>query len=88
MANIPVNPLYDTFGRVGCMLCPFANQKQMLYWFKKYPKLKVNFFRTIDKLTEGGYMNKYQPLTSQQILEWYMSKQSAAMFFSQLKLDL
>lgn len=87
MRGITPNPLYETFGRVGCMFCPFANKKQMIYWFEKYPKIKVQFIRTIDELCKNGYMNKYQPLTSEKILDWYMSKQPAAMFFGQLNID-
>ncbi len=85
---ITPNPLYDTFGRVGCMLCPYASKKQILYWFDLYPKLKVQFIKTITELMDGGYMRDFPNATPEDLLEWWMSKENAKMFFNQTKLDL
>lgn len=38
--NLPVNPCYKQFDRVGCMICPFASKRKMLYFFEQYPKFK------------------------------------------------
>ena len=83
--GLPVNPLYDTFGRVGCMLCPFANKRQILYWLNQYPKLRMMLIKTIQKLIDKGHYNKYNP-TADQVLEWWISKENYDKYFGQLKL--
>ncbi len=86
--DLPINPLYDTFGRVGCMLCPYANKRQILYWFRQYPKLKTQFSKTISEIMDNGYMvDLYPNATAEEIMEWWMSKQSTKIFFSQTKLE-
>ena len=85
--NIKVNPVYDTFGRVGCMLCPYANKKQWLYWFNKYPRLKIKMLSTIHKLRQNGSYDKLAEYSDEEILDWWMSKQSMKQYFSQLKLQ-
>lgn len=85
--GLPVNPLYDTFGRVGCMLCPFANKRQVLYWLNQYPKLRKMLIRTIQKLIDEGKYNKYNP-TAEQVFEWWISKDNYEKHFSQLKLEI
>lgn len=85
--NLPINPLYETFGRVGCMLCPYANKRQILYWFRQYPKLRTQFLNTISEMMDNGFMNKYPTATPESVLEWWMSSQNANMFFNQTKLD-
>lgn len=85
--KLPINPVYDTFGRVGCMLCPFSNKKSILYWLGKYPKLRTLLLRTIQNLIDKGSYNEYNP-SAEQVLEWWMSKKGYGQYFSQLKLDL
>lgn len=84
--QLPINPVYDTFGRVGCMLCPFSNKKSIIYWLEKYPKLRVALLRTIQNLINNGSYSKYNP-SADQVLEWWLSKKGYRQFFSQLKLD-
>lgn len=85
--QLPINPVYDTFGRVGCMLCPFLNKKSMLYWLGKYPKLRTALLKTIQNMIDNGSYNKYHP-TAKQVLEWWMSKENYDKYFTQLKLEL
>lgn len=86
--NLPINPLYDTFGRVGCMLCPYANKRQILYWFRQYPKLKAQFLKTIKEMQEErNFLPKYKNESPERILEWWLSRQSADMFFNQTTLE-
>lgn len=86
--NIPVNPCYETAGRVGCMFCPFARKKTLYYNASKYPKFHALLLKTIRQLLDNGYCNKYQPLTPEEVFEWWASKEPASLFFNQLKLDL
>lgn len=86
--NIPVNPCYEHTGRVGCLFCPFAQRRSLIYAKEHYPRYYQLFLKTIQNLLDGGYLNKYQPLTPQQVFEWWISKQNAKMYFSQTKLDI
>lgn len=86
--NIPVNPCYETAGRVGCMFCPFAQRRNMLYNRKRYPKHYALILRTIERIMEKGYMRDYQPLTAEQVFMWWISKENSKAYFSQLELDL
>ena len=78
--KLPINPVYETFGRVGCMLCPFANKKSILYWIKKYPKLRVVFLRTIQNLINIGGYSKYNP-SAEEVFEWWISKKRVRSIF-------
>lgn len=40
--NVPTNPLYKTFKRVGCILCPMANLHHKKQNLLKYPYVKKN----------------------------------------------
>ena len=86
--NIPVNPCYDHSGRVGCLFCPYASTRALLYYARNYPRYYKLLLRSIGRIMEKGYMQEFQPLTPQQVFEWWISKQNAKMYFSQLKLDL
>lgn len=35
--NLPINPCYRMFNRVGCMYCPFASRKQIEAYEQAYP---------------------------------------------------
>lgn len=85
--KIPINPLYELQERVGCMICPFSHRKEVNYYLDKYPKLKSNLLRTIEKIMEKGYMRDFNT-TPEEVLDWYLSKRNAKEFFTQLKLDL
>ena len=41
-----------------------------------YPKYKALILRTIHRLRENGYMNKYSDLTEEEIFEWWISKEN------------
>lgn len=85
--SIPINPCYEKFSRVGCMLCPFAPAKQIANNFIEYPKLKQNFLKTIEKIMDNGYMKEFHT-NPQKVLEWWMSKRNAKEFFTQTTLEL
>lgn len=84
--NLPVNPLYDEGRRVGCLFCPFASQKQLIYNANKYPKHHKLFMRSIERIINKGYMREYSPVSAEQVWEWWISKRNAKEFFSQLDL--
>lgn len=86
--NLPINPCYEHSGRVGCLFCPFAQRRSLIYAKENYPRFYKLFLKTIRHLLDDGYLNKYQPLTEEQVFEWWISKQNTKMYFLQTKLDL
>lgn len=81
--GLPVNPLYDTCGRVGCMFCPFSNQGQLDYYEKTYPKFKDAVIRAI-----GKHMAKKpdQPFTdAEQKYRWWRSHTTVEKFLASLE---
>lgn len=69
--------LYDKgWKRIGCLFCPMASQKVIVMQGGEYPKYKDLILRTIHRLRENGYMNKYSDLTDEEVFEWWISKES------------
>ena len=69
--------LYDKgWKRIGCLFCPMASQKEIVMQGGEYPKYKDLILRTIRRLRENGYMNKYSDLTDEEVFEWWISKES------------
>lgn len=67
--------LYDEGRRrIGCLFCPMASKKEILKDVERYPKYKALMLRTIRKLQENGYMNKYSDLSEDEVFEWWISK--------------
>jgi len=85
--NIPINPCYEHTGRVGCIFCPFASQKALLYAAKRYPKYHRLFMRSIERIIKDkGYLQRFGNVTPEQAWEWWISKRNATEFFTQLNL--
>lgn len=81
--GLPVNPLYATCGRVGCMFCPFSNQGQLDYYEKTYPKFKETIIRAI-----GKHMAKKpdQPFKdAEQKYRWWRSHTTVEKFLASLE---
>lgn len=78
--------LYDEeWKRLGCLFCPMASKKEKLRECELYPKYKALIIRTIAKLKESGYMNKYSDLTEEEIFMWWISGDSIAKFYNNLR---
>lgn len=84
--GIPVNPCYETTGRVGCLFCPFATKRQMAVYVEKYPRYYKLLLRAIGKAMNKGYMRDYQPITAEDVFKWWVSKKTAREYFTQLSL--
>lgn len=72
--DIPVNPCYDTRGRVGCMLCPFASAKEIFGYFHQYPKMLKNLKRIIERCMDRGRFRDFKD--SDEVVDWWLSKLS------------
>lgn len=87
--NLPINPCYDAFGRVGCMFCPFSTKKQIDYYCNKYPGYKRNILNAMDIFMSRCKKEKYWD-NPEEYFEWWKSKKSTKLYIAekqQLKLD-
>jgi phosphoadenosine phosphosulfate reductase len=79
--GIPINPCYDNYRRVGCMLCPYASRIERVRTFEKYPKLRKNLINTIQKCKENGKFKRFKD--PDEVLDWWLSKLSIDDYFDQ-----
>ena len=79
--NIPVNPCYEENNRVGCMLCPYASRKERMRNFERYPILKRNLIKTIQKCMDNGKFNKFKD--PDEVIDWWLSKLNVKDYFEQ-----
>lgn len=87
--NLPKNPCYNEFGRVGCMFCPFSTKKQIDYYCNKHPGYKRNILKAMDIFMSRCKKEKYWD-NSEEYFEWWKSKKSTKLYIAekqQLKLD-
>lgn len=73
--NLPKNPCYNEFGRVGCMFCPFSTREQIEYYCKKYPKYERNIINAIEVFISKYEGKKYWN-NAEAYFEWWKSKKS------------
>ena len=83
--GLGVNPCYETYGRVGCMFCPYLSEKTLRYNAGRYPKYRDLLFRSIQRILDKGYMKEHQPLTPEEVFEWWISKKTVEKWFSDKK---
>lgn len=82
--NLPVNPCYETAGRVGCMFCPFSKKGQIDYFLEKYPLYKKQLLKHFEVYLQNHPRTKTQ-LTSEQFFEWWKTKKSLKQFLGDLQ---
>lgn len=73
--------------RIGCLFCPMTSQKKIIKEGEAYPRYKALILRTIHRLRENGYMNRYTDLTDEEVFNWWASKQSIKLWYSENKLQ-
>lgn len=71
--NLPINPCYYEMKRVGCVFCPFARRKEILMFCKRYPKMKRNLLKSIQK-----HLDKKEGCFSdaEDFFSWWLSRKS------------
>ena len=52
-----------------------------------YPRYKALILRTIHRLRENGYMNRYADLTDEEVFKWWTSKQGIKHWYCENKLQ-
>lgn len=87
--NLPKNPCYNVFGRVGCMFCPFSTKEQIDYYCNKYPGYKRNILKAMDIFMNNCKKSKYWSVPEEYFNCW-KSKKNTKQYIAekqQLKLD-
>lgn len=72
--NLPINPVYNRFKRLGCMFCPYSSTREMKYWAMRYPKFKQQLIRHLQI-----YLNKQVGgvfIDAADCFEWWITKES------------
>lgn len=80
--NLPHCKLYDEgFTRIGCLCCPMSSYKQKIKELKKYPHVKNNWIKAIQKLIDLGYIdnNFKDPKIG---FNWWISGKSFTKFYA------
>ena len=81
--------LYDEgWHRIGCLFCPMASKKYIGRMEKRYPKYKAAIIRTIHRMRENGWLNRYEDLTDEECFDWWKSSKSLDSFYADLKLQM
>lgn len=78
--NIPVNPSYEKFGRVGCMFCPFASRWQIEEYEKMYPgfrKAIIDALYVYWKRTDDHWLS-----SPEEYYDWWKSKKTVAKYLA------
>lgn len=74
--NLPFNPCYKKYNRVGCMFCPFANKAQIERYEILYPKMKEHIIKALDIFLSKQKTTSLRDMTAEEYYEWWKSKKS------------
>lgn len=72
--HLPINPCYESVGRVGCMFCPFSSVQQMGMYEKLYPKFREQILRRLTKY--WNKFNTHELSSPEEYYEWWKTKRS------------
>lgn len=79
--ELPINPLYEACGRVGCMFCPFSSDAQLDYYERRYPHFKESIIaalgRNLAKRGQSPFSN------AAQLYRWWRSKKTVERFLAE-----
>lgn len=72
--RLPVNPCYETGGRVGCMFCPYASKEQIEYYEQTQPKAFELLMKNLERFLSNGRAHGINDiLTVHDYYEWWKS---------------
>lgn len=90
MRGLPVNPCYQSRGRVGCVFCPFAKPTDVRAYCNTHPRLKDAFIHAIARYVDRlGDRNRLP--NAEAYYEWWLSKLSIRNYIElqrQTRMDL
>lgn len=78
--GLPVNPLYSTVGRVGCMFCPFAPTAQIEYYEQAHPGFKNALLKAVWRHQQSSGKHLFD--TPEEEYAWWKSHQTISQFKS------
>lgn len=74
--NLPINPCYKKYKRVGCMFCPFSSTKQITEYERRFPRCKqhilYNLQLYLDRYNE--HSDKLAGITAEEYYEVWKRK--------------
>lgn len=77
--HLPLNPCYQTEGRVGCIYCPFAPSRSIQAYIETHPKQHSALLHSIDRyLKRSPYGSNFDG--PEDCFEWWLSKLSLKEF--------
>lgn len=79
--DLPVNPCYRLFGRVGCMYCPFASPDQVEQYEKLYPRYKERVMLAVRRWWAKSDEHLWP--SPEAYYEWWKSRKSLAKFMTE-----
>lgn len=72
--KLPINPLYDMVGRVGCMFCPFASREQLEMYEMLYPEVYRRLLLAIERNIAIRGDSRFS--CAEDMYDWWKSKLS------------
>ena len=84
--GLPINPLYEKCGRVGCMFCPFTSDAQLDYYERRYPLFKKSILAALEKNLTRRKQSPFSNAT--QLYRWWRSKKTVEKFLAEEKIML
>lgn len=79
--HLPVNPLYEVSGRIGCMFCPFSSDAQIDYYERRYPGFKRAIIAALDKNVSRRTESKFS--SAEQVYRWWRSRKTVEGFLAE-----
>lgn len=75
--DLPVNLLYKSIDRIGCVICPMANVIRVRHSIQRWPRYWLLFARTIARYCWRDY-GRYGMESAWDVIDWWLSKQAIA----------
>ena len=85
LRGLPVNPVYEVSGRVGCMFCPFSSDAQLDYYERHYPGFKRAIIAALDKNVNRRTESKFS--SAEQVYRWWRSRKTVESFLAEEELQ-
>lgn len=90
--DLPINPCYQKNSRVGCMFCPYASRKTILYYCQQYPSFYQLLLKSLAIYINKLSSDKKNLLgTPREYFNWWLTGDTIEKYLKnkkQLNLDL
>lgn len=79
--GLPVNPMYEHVGRVGCMYCPFSNNQQLSFYESTYTKYHQRLMLALERFLAHKTIEGLD--TPEKYYAWWKSKKTLKAYLNQ-----